>query len=224
MLKTDPELKDLIPPLSDEEFAQLEQNIRTQGCRDAIVTWRGLIVDGHNRHAICTKHDIPYKSEKISLPNRKAVILWILKNQLGRRNLSDATRIELAMQKAAIDDDSASNIRKAIARDASVCEATVQKYMQLKKAYPALLKRLYKGELKIGTAHTLYLKTKTVKKFPAPKPENPIDLIIKNLEKIQNEYLDLQNLMPSQTSEKNIEAMQKCIKSQARFLGQAVEL
>ena len=45
----DPVLKSLIPPLSDEEFKQLEENIKAEGCRDALVIWRGTIVDGHNR-------------------------------------------------------------------------------------------------------------------------------------------------------------------------------
>ena len=55
-LRIHPELKNLIPPLSPEEYTQLEQNILAYGCRDPIAHWRGIIVDGHNRHSICTKH------------------------------------------------------------------------------------------------------------------------------------------------------------------------
>ena len=56
-ININPEFKALIPPLSSEEFAQLEANILEEGIRDDIVTWQGVIVDGHNRYAIATKHD-----------------------------------------------------------------------------------------------------------------------------------------------------------------------
>jgi hypothetical protein len=49
-----------------------------------------LLLDGHNRHEICTKHDIFYKIEEISLGDRQAAINWIVNNQLGRRNLTAA--------------------------------------------------------------------------------------------------------------------------------------
>lgn len=84
----DPVFHDLIPPLTDDEYQQLEANIRAEGCRDALVVWRGLILDGHNRFGICERLGLPYQTIEIVLPNREAAADWIDKNQLGRRNLT----------------------------------------------------------------------------------------------------------------------------------------
>jgi len=56
----DPELRSLIPPLTPDEFSQLERNLMDEGCRDPLVTWRGTLLDGHNRLTICERHGIPY--------------------------------------------------------------------------------------------------------------------------------------------------------------------
>jgi len=101
-LKISPKFKNLIPPLSGEEFSQLEENIIVQGCRDAIKLWRGTIIDGHNRYAICQKHNIPYETKTMRFPSRQDAELWIIENQQGRRNLTDATRIKLALSKAGL--------------------------------------------------------------------------------------------------------------------------
>ena len=89
-LKIDPEFKAKIPRLADEELTLLEQNILSDGeIRDPIVIWNGIILDGHNRFEIWQKHpEIPYKTHDINLPDRNAAIIWICKNQLGRRNLT----------------------------------------------------------------------------------------------------------------------------------------
>ena len=98
--RIDPEFKELIPPLSQEEYNQLEQNIKAnKQCRDALVIWDGILVDGHNRLRICATHSIPFEIKEMSFPSREVAKLWILNNQLGRRNLSDAMRIELAISK-----------------------------------------------------------------------------------------------------------------------------
>lgn len=63
-LTIDPEFKALIPPLLPEERAGLEASILDGGCRDALVVWKGqgVLIDGHNRHDICTKHGIAFRS------------------------------------------------------------------------------------------------------------------------------------------------------------------
>lgn len=94
----DPVLKSLIPPLSDEEFKQLEENIKNEGCRDALVIWHGTIVDGHNRYKICQENDISFETEEKGFSDRDEAAEWIIRNQFGRRNLSLAQRSELAMK------------------------------------------------------------------------------------------------------------------------------
>ena len=89
-LRVDPEFRSLCPPLSPDEKAQLEGSLQTHGCRDALVVWKGhdLLLDGHNRHELCTKHDITYKTVELEFPDREASKQWIVANQLSRRNLT----------------------------------------------------------------------------------------------------------------------------------------
>lgn len=91
-LKIDPEFKSLIKQLQTKEYLQLESNILMDGCREAIITWNGIIVDGHNRYEICTRHGIPFRIQEMEFDCREAVIAWICANQLGRRNISEETR------------------------------------------------------------------------------------------------------------------------------------
>lgn len=87
-LTIDDEFKALIPPLTKEEYAQLEANILEEGCRDALVVWDGVLVDGHNRYEICTKHGLPFDVVDKEFADREAVKDWMDANQLGRRNLT----------------------------------------------------------------------------------------------------------------------------------------
>ena len=91
-LKIDKEFKSLIRPLSEPEYRQLEANIIADGCRDPIITWKGYIIDGHNRYEICRRHQIAFQTREMLFSEREEVIIWICTNQLGRRNISEETR------------------------------------------------------------------------------------------------------------------------------------
>ena len=94
-MKIDEEFSSLIPPLSDEEYRGLEESILNEGCRDALIVWDDILIDGHNRYRICTEHNVPYETRQMEFENRDDVLLWIMRNQLSRRNLNDFQRIEL---------------------------------------------------------------------------------------------------------------------------------
>ena len=89
-LKIDPEFQGKIPPLTFEELNQLEANILRDGrIINPIIVWEGLIVDGHNRFTIAKKHpEIPFTVHEKEFSSRYEAIIWICKNQLGRRNLT----------------------------------------------------------------------------------------------------------------------------------------
>ena len=97
-IKIDKEFQALIPPLSDEEYRQLEENVIADGCRDSLVTWQGTLIDGHNRIKICTEFGIPYNTIEKEFNSREDVIQWIILNQFGRRNLSAGNRSILALR------------------------------------------------------------------------------------------------------------------------------
>ena len=96
----DNEFRDLIPPLSDDERKQLEENILHDGIRDPLVVWNGhgIIVDGHNRFSIAQKHGLTFKTTELQFADRNEAKIWIIQNQLGRRNLSAYDRSILALK------------------------------------------------------------------------------------------------------------------------------
>ena len=96
-LTVDPEFRDLIPPLNEEELKLLEASIVADGCESPLIVWNGVIVDGHNRYAICRKHEIPFAIQEKNFSSRDDAMLWMLRNQLGRRNLNDYQRGEMVL-------------------------------------------------------------------------------------------------------------------------------
>lgn len=97
-LTVDPEFRDLIPPLNEEELKLLEASLVADGCESPLIVWNGVIVDGHNRYAICRKHEIPFAIQEKDFSSRDDAMLWMLRNQLGRRNLNSYQRVELVLK------------------------------------------------------------------------------------------------------------------------------
>ena len=89
-LKIDPEFQNQIPPLTDDEYKQLEENILKEGkLLSPLIVWNNTLVDGHNRYAILQKHpEICFSTMPLRFESREEVLAWICKNQLGRRNLT----------------------------------------------------------------------------------------------------------------------------------------
>ena len=96
-LNIDPEFRDKIPPLSEDEFSKLEENILADGeVREPLVVWRNTIIDGHHRYKIVQKHpEIPFKIKQMDFPDKWAAIVWMCRNQLGRRNITDEQKTAL---------------------------------------------------------------------------------------------------------------------------------
>src|SRR5215471_12964652 len=93
-LTIDPEFRSICPPLSTEEYEQLETNLLAEGCRDPLVVWQeeGVLLDGYNRLTLCQEHAIPFEVTQLSLPNRAMATNWVINNQLGRRNLTEENK------------------------------------------------------------------------------------------------------------------------------------
>ena len=89
-LKIDPEFQSQIPPLTDDEFRQLEENILKEGkLISPLIVWGNTLVDGHNRYEIVQEHpEISFSTMPLPFESREEVLAWICKNQLGRRNLT----------------------------------------------------------------------------------------------------------------------------------------
>jgi|688.fasta_scaffold136060_3 N6-adenosine-specific RNA methylase IME4 len=192
----DPEFKALIPPLAPEELAQLEANILQDGCRDPLVTWQGTLIDGHNRHAICTKHGIEFETVAMEFADRSHVKEWIIRNQFGRRNLLPYVRTELALElektiaarsrqgkRTDIPKDDnffqkseksePLNATKELAAIAGVSHDTVAKVKKIiAKAAPEVKAKLASGEISINQAHLQITRTEKEEKRESRREEN----------------------------------------------------
>ena len=89
-LKINPEFESKIPPLDADELKLLEENILSEGVViNPIITWNGVIVDGHNRYHIIQRHpEIKFTVHEKQFEHQFEALAWICKNQLGRRNLT----------------------------------------------------------------------------------------------------------------------------------------
>ncbi|MFN7153483.1 MAG: plasmid replication/partition related protein [Acidovorax sp.] len=127
------ELKAYIDPLTPDEHDALERSILAEGCRDALVLWGDVLVDGHNRYGICQKHGLPFQTvQNTRFQSMEDVHLWMIDQHLGRRSVSDFQRGVLALRKreivaerraraAVVPDDAASSHDSAV--DAPVVSA-----------------------------------------------------------------------------------------------------
>ena len=174
MLEIKEEFKKLIPALTVEEFKQLENNCLAEGIREKIITWNGVIIDGHNRYEIAQKWNLDYETESKHFKNEEAVKEWMILNQFGRRNLSNYQRSVLALQleevfkeKAKenqlrttenrvrqISDKQEIDTKKELAKVAQVSHDTIAKVKKIQEKAPEEIKeKLQTGEVSINQAY-----------------------------------------------------------------------
>lgn len=154
MLRIDPDFQAYIPPLSDEERQQLERNLMEEGCRDPLVAWGDILIDGHNRFEICSRLGLPFQVVQKDFADREAALDWMDAHQLGRRNLSpDARRLLLGRRynrvkkgdgergPQKLDQSEPASTAARLAKEHGVSEATVKraaKFAEEVEASPAL--------------------------------------------------------------------------------------
>ena len=186
MITIDKEFKALIPPLTAEEYAQLEENCVREGIRDPITIWETpsgnrILVDGHNRFEIAAKHGLTWTENIMHFDLREDAMAWIIRNQFGRRNLSAYDRSLLALklkpmiakeakkqQRAAggaVPQKSVKAIdtQKELAKVAGVSHDTIHRVEVIEeKATPEEKAKLRSGELSINQVYTAHALSKRV--------------------------------------------------------------
>ena len=178
-----PEMAELLPPLSAEQLDALEADLIKNGCYAPIINEDMVIIDGHNRQALCEKHDLPYTMAVFSFEDLLEAKQWALDTQKGRRNLDkwELGKIALklkpeieakarANQSAAGGDKfsekplsatlpeavSAVDTRKELAEAVGLDERTMGKVMQIDENAPDAIKEaLDKKELSINKGYDL---------------------------------------------------------------------
>lgn len=197
MIKVDKEFEKLIPPLSPEEFAQLEENCVRDGIRDPLVVWHtpegdDILIDGHNRWKISAKHSgIRFDIKCMEFESRDDAKAWMLANQLGRRNLNTYNRSLLALelkpliqkkakanQKAgtSVQPETKVNTGSELARVANVGRSTLAKVEVIERDGSDYVKeKVRSGDMTINKA---YLETKGIRdKSPAQMKKEFMDRV-----------------------------------------------
>ena len=131
-------LENVMPPLQEMELKLLEDSLLSEGCRDPLVVWNDVIVDGHNRYRICRENNIPFSYVEMEFKDEGAAKLWIIRNQLARRNVPDFVRCELVLP---LEDElkaEAEAIRREKIREYKRTGQTVQNSAPSKKTRDAL--------------------------------------------------------------------------------------
>ena len=171
------ELRSFIDPLTHNEYAALERSLLAEGCRDALVLWGEVLIDGHNRYDICKKHNIEFRTvQNTNFASLDDVMLWVIDNHLARRSVSDYQRGVLALrkkdivaarvaQRAAEPDAPAAadapnvpesppwNTREDVAKAARVSSNTISQIERIQKAAtPELVEAVRSGTISINAA------------------------------------------------------------------------
>ena len=176
----DDEFRNLIPPLSDEEYKQLEENCIRDGVRDPLVVWRlddgsAFLIDGYNRSKIAMEHGLKVETRDMHFETRADALAWIVNNQLGRRNLEAYERSALALKlKPVIAEKAKENLvthtdtgyqglhnsakaidtRAELAKIAGVSHDTIRKVEMIEKKASEKTKQLVReGKLSINQAY-----------------------------------------------------------------------
>jgi transcriptional regulator with XRE-family HTH domain len=169
------ELRTYVDPLTPAEHEALERSLLTEGCREALILWRDVLIDGHNRYAICSQHGIPFRTvQNDSFDSIEDVKLWMIDNQLARRSVTDFQRGLMALRKKEIlaarvvqktDDELQTeadqavpfappwNTRQEVARAARVSPNTISQIERIQKAAaPELVEAVRSGTISISSA------------------------------------------------------------------------
>jgi DNA modification methylase len=206
------ELESLIPPLSNEEFKQLERNILEEGIREPLITWNGILIDGHNRYRIAQEHDMNYETLEKEFENINRVKEWMIHNQFGRRNLSNYQRSVLALQLEDVFREKAKenlkiyngnqydaplqisanlqkiDTRKEISKVANVSHDTIAKVKKIEaNATPEVKARLNTGTMSINEAYKEIKKEEKELNFIENKKEFNKEIL--HNEKYKSEYI-----------------------------------
>lgn len=176
----DPEFRDLIPPLAKAELAGLKALLAERGCNEPLTVWKeeNILLDGHNRHALCEEMGIEFTTRELSFPDRASAITWVCDYQLGRRNLPPQARADLVLKeeevmRAAAKERSAANLKKgkdepesqnsdargrtdeALAEKAGMSRDTLRKAKAVRERAPkAVHEKARRGEISVNKAFT----------------------------------------------------------------------
>lgn len=190
----DPELRDLLPSITDEEREALTSDILKNGCYSPMICMEDMtLVDGHHRYGICTEHDIPYRMVVLNFEDKLAAMEWMIDTQKGRRNLTKYQLGQIALKiKSKVEEKARRNFgmrtdlsaslpegyapvdtRKDLAKTVGLGERTMGKIMKIDEDAPELVKQAVEAdEITVNAAYDV---TRRLMELPEEEREDAVE-------------------------------------------------
>lgn len=210
-LRIDPELRALIPPLTEEEKRLLEESIVSEGCRDPLVVWGDVLIDGHNRYDICTRRDVPFRVVQREFADKHEAKDWIIRNQLGRRNLTREQRAYLigkqyeerkrsiGRPEKSAQSEHLKKTAEVIAEENKVGQATVRRAADFARAVDTIAANVGEEVREKILSREVPLTAKDVQKVARLEPEKQKAIIEKVLSGEAKSVVDARRLVKKET-------------------------
>jgi hypothetical protein len=224
-----PELRSLIPPLREEEYQQLETNLLASGIKDPLTIWETtaavvseglapespsrslltdpestdkvyILIDGHNRYDLATKHHLDYRINILNFEDLEKVRDYMINFQLGRRNLTPEQASYLRglrynkMKEANRSDRI--NVAQQLADEYSVSTRTIKRDADFARGMEGLSSELKKDVL-AGKTKLPKTAAKSLSRNTPDKPIESIDELHAVLEKMPKAFKSLNDLKES---------------------------
>jgi hypothetical protein len=192
----DPELRDLLPPITDDEKAALTADILKNGCYSPMICMADMtLVDGHHRYDICTEHDIPYRMAILDFEDKLDAMQWMVNTQKGRRNLTTYQLGQIALKLkdeiesrakerqgtrndlvTTLSESEKRTARKEMADAVGIGEVTMGKMLQIDESAPAPIKKaLEKNDISVNQA---YNAVKNLEAVPEEEREDEAERMV----------------------------------------------
>lgn len=225
----DKEFEELLPVLTPEEFNRLEKSVVKNGMLDPIKVWeepctgKYIIIDGHNRYKILKKNNLVcpnwniYTITETTLKTRDDVKRWMLEQQLGRRNLSEAEKYEIVQKFKSVFEQKAKknqslggkgsanlpkvDTRKEMAKATGVSEGTYRKMdVVMKSGNEDLKQKLREKKVSVDAAYK-EVKSTAQKPITVKQQIDKLDKRINDIDKtIESLQVEKEEIIQRRTS------------------------
>lgn len=189
-----PELQSYLLPLPEHDLRQLEESVLKYGFREAFILWDSpkhgvVLLDGHNRDKIKVKHGLETPETKLySFESLDEVKIWMISNQIGRRNISDYRKIELLYMSHKLVTKTDTVSRKDRAKLATAAGCGENKVMHTlyvcKNAPDEILELARSGDISVNQAYQR-VRVKETPKDPKEQADQLMSIIPSPLRKDQ---------------------------------------
>ena len=92
-------IQNATPSMAFSELEMLQGSIDKDGVLNPLVVWKGrnVLVDGYYRYMYCHEKGIPFDIVEKEFVDETEAVLWVVRQQLARRNLTPFQKCEMVL-------------------------------------------------------------------------------------------------------------------------------